>query len=322
MIDPSKSPHTDPVARLERLADRHTPHVDPAFANRLETDLRLAMAETAVRTARPWWQPATALVAVLALVVGGWLALRSSPTTEVVMTAADGAAVEFPDGERIDGVAGLELPDGTRIVIGPDGSAIVGGVVLGAGVEATVVDGYVEITDDGQDDLEDNASIPSSTVPTTNADPVETSASDGVAPTTSTPATSTTQATTSTSRAAERPSSTSRPSERPSTTETIPTTSTTRSPGDETVVELTVEAGRPRQLVLTWIVNGDNGTVVSWDVEVLRGDRRRIVLTITDSASRSAVVERLESEVSYRVIGRDATGEPIVTSAAVPAPPP
>ncbi len=150
-----------PTEDLERLGAEPGPSIDPAFANRLETDLRMAMVDRPAPRVRPWWQPVLVGVAVVLTLVTGGAAIRALSTslsTELVMSAARDTEVILPDGASADGVPGLELPDGTRISVGADGSAVIDGVVLAPGSEAVVVAGRLELL--AADDAERPTSSP------------------------------------------------------------------------------------------------------------------------------------------------------------------
>lgn len=319
----------DPVERLEVMANEAQPSPDPAFANRLETDLRLMMAERSAPARRPWWQPAMALASVALVVIIGWLALASSNGEPVVVNAASDTELILPDGDSIVGTVGAELPDGTRISVGADGSAIIGGVVLDAGSEALVLDGRVVVIEPPPRGLPPattavpSSDRPSSSLSTTSSSgpsdsPTSTDASRASSPASPGPPTSRPPSTDS------GPSTTETTADRSSTTSTTSTsrssTSATTTIG-ELVIDLEVTEDGPSRWSLVWTVTGDRPGIAGWDVEVVDGDRVRVIATLRGASVRSVSVERPDIEVSYRVVARNADGAAVATSGTVAAPP-
>ena len=315
----------DHVTRLEALANREQPGPDAAFANRLESDLRELMHERSAPTPRPWWQPAMALASVAMIVLVGLFILRSTESEFVVVDAATDTQFFSSGGETIAGSAGTELLDGTRIVVGPDGSAVIGGVVLDAGVEAQVVDGRVVV-------VEPLTPPDSPSSPTTSAGGDDrSSTTDSRPPSTrdTNPPTSTDRSSTTNPSATtpttidDRLSTTSTPATDARSTSTTETTNTavTNTAATAFRIDLSVSEDGRTQWSLDWILEGSGPDIAAWDIEVISGDRRRVIATLQGPSVRSVSVERLDVEVSYRVVARGVDGGVVVTSGTVPAPP-
>ena len=155
--------------RLESMSTRPTPPVDPGFGNRLESELRRQFAEPATRRGsimdvllRPGVVVgmAAAVIAVVLIV-----AQRDTPV-DLVMDSAEGTSISIPgQSETIDGVAGLSLPEGSRIVVAPEGSAVVADVVLDGGTTAEIVDGQLELVDVAPETTRPGTTVPGTTDP-------------------------------------------------------------------------------------------------------------------------------------------------------------
>ncbi len=307
--------------RLEAWGNDEPPLVDGAFANRLDSDLR-SMHHGARRPGladapRPIWQPAALALAALFLVVGGVVAFTRTSTDDItlVMAAATETEVVLPDGETVAGSVGLELPDGTQISVGADGSAVIAGVVLEAGTQAVTIDGQLEILVDAG---------PEPTVPD---DPDPTSST--TTPPSTRPTTSTTDGTTSTTtrRSTTTASTTTPPTTGPPPT-TVPTTgpptsvdrpSTTAS-APAVVLDWGERDGRVR---LVWTYAGPDAgpdAVAGWRVTVASGDRSQTLAVLRDPAARAITVERLAVAATYRVIAVDAGGGVVAESNTVLVP--
>lgn len=300
--------------RLEAWGSEDRLVVDGAFANRLEARLReLAAEQHASRPVRPLWQPlALAAVSLLVVVVGVFALTGSSGDDDLlVMGVASDTQVVLPGGDVVVAREGLALSDGTRISVGPDGSAVVGDVVLGADTEAVIADGTVEI-------LVDERST-TSAPPTTAARPATTRLPDDA---TSSPSRdgdgTTTQPTTSTTTS------------RSSTTDGRETTTTSRTATTSTTSERsTTTAARPiveltwtesnGQVQLSWTYAGPD-TFAGWEVVVTSGDRGRTLALLRDPAARSLTVASLDAVVSYRVVALAGDGVTIVESNSVEVP--
>ncbi len=299
--------------RLEQWGNDEQPSVDGAFANRLDSDLR-AMHHSTSETKRPFWQPAVLALAALLVVAGGVFAFTRTRTDDlvVVMAAATETEVVLPDGEIVNGAAGLELPDGTQITVGADGSAVIAGVVLEAGTQAVINDGQLEIRTQ-PDATDSEVTGPSSTVaPTTTTRPSDRD-STTAPPSTRATTSSTRRTTTSTTRRSTTTAVTTPQTTSPPTSADQPSTTT----ADLVVVlEWAERDGRVR---LTWTYAGPD-TLAGWRVTVTSGDRLRTLAVLRDPAARAITVERLDGAASYRVIALDGDGAVIAESNTVAVP--
>ncbi len=293
-----------PTSRLERLGADAGPPIDPAFANRLETDLRMAMADRAQPAARPWWRPVLiGAASLLVLLAAGAAVLRltATPSIELVMTAANDTEVILPDGALADGVAGLELPDGTRISVGSAGQAVVDGVVLPSGSVAVVANGRLELlpttTSTTALDPDESASVPPpSSAPDTTIDAGEDSGGDEGQRSTTTimPTDTTTEPTTVTDPTTDetntgdegdggpptsgQTSTTTTPSTTTSDSRRPTTTSATRPPSTSTTAtdRTTTEATRP-----TSTSEVEAELAVTLDVEAVEDTRLRLTWSLS-----------------------------------------
>lgn len=292
---------------LGDLAATDGPPPDPRFVEQLDARLRVAHAQGVgagrgpAAGARAWWRPVVGVAAALVVAIGvvGAVALRREAPTEVVMTVASDTSVFLEDGP-VPGTSGLVLPDGARIVVGPDGEAVVDGVVLPAGSEAIVVDDRVTLivvdADRAPADDEQRDPPPLSIPPSTRdqaatddtADPDRQTDRTTSSTTTSTPeATDSRPVDSTTTTAGTDP--TRPPTTRPATTTSAPTT--TRS--DRLVLTATpVDDGRIR---LDWTVPADLAPA-GWRVRALAGDREATLLAIRGGDARSATLERAQTD--------------------------
>jgi hypothetical protein len=119
--------------------------------------------ELSVRRARKVRRPALltgAAAAVVVLVIvgaltglyGGGGGGGKGGSDLALVTAVD-TVVILPDGTRIEGARGVELPDGTIIRTGPRGRATIAGVHLGPDSEAVIRDGRVLVVGDDTSEL-------------------------------------------------------------------------------------------------------------------------------------------------------------------------
>ncbi len=329
--------------RLESWGRSPAPEVDGAFANRLETDLRAGGADSATRGFRPGalLRPGF-VVAALILIVGVVVVLRRDTEPVVQMVAADGTTVSIPGAAATRaGAAGLELPEGSRIIVGPEGSAVVAGVVLEAGSTALITDGRVDVVEAGAvRDVEAPDATPPTTTPTTSVAPTTTApaATDDIAPTTIPPTTDRpvtdepSESTTSTTVADDTVRTTTTtvvPDSIPSTTEpgtTVPPT--TKPPADEPVdpppvdvaplrVALEIGPVRNGQATLQWTTTGDTTDVAGWIVRIKRGDSSEIIALLREPDARRLRVAIPDREVQFRVVARDGAGEVLAASRLV-----
>jgi len=324
--------------KLESWGQSATPKVDGAFANRLEADLReLAHNPAPGRFSTGWLLRPGVIMTAVVLVVGAIFIARSDSDRGVQMVSAAGTTVSIPGAASVqDGTAGLDLPDGTRISVGPEGLAVVAGVVLEAGSTATITDGRVDVieagspvdepTTDTRPDTPPDRTAPTTTEPTPGTDRLSTTttvtpdrATD--APTTTAvdrPSDSTTSTivSDSTSSSAPEPETTVAPTTTTTTTEP-PTTAPTDPPVVDTApLEIGLEIGpvRDGRATLRWTVEGDGSEIVGWVVRIRRGDSSEVVTVIRQPDVRRLRVVIPNRNVQYRVIARGADGEVLATS--------
>lgn len=294
----------DLTDRLRRIGSEPGPPPDQAFADGLDSRLRVLHAERAggsTRPAFPTWLPlATVAAAVLVVAVGVSL-LRSSPPAEVVMTVASDTDIYLPGDETTPGVAGLVLPDGARIVVGPEGEAVVDGVVLASGTEAIVVGDHIAVV---ATDEERSAGIQPSTAPSSTegrSTSSTTTIESDRPPVTDRPATTATSTSappsTATSAPSTRPPTTSStvtsstPSSRPTTVTTTSSVSPTTEPPTQPIA-LTASAIGDTRVRLDWVLErGDEPA--GWRVRAAAGDRVVTIVALRDGAARSTTIERL-----------------------------
>ncbi|MEL7156098.1 MAG: hypothetical protein AAFN30_05805 [Actinomycetota bacterium] len=331
-------------SHLEGLGRQSGPAVDPSFADGLDAQLRVARADQhgAVR-GRVWWLAPLVGVAAAALVVVALFLGPRPPELEVVMTAAADTQVIVPGGVSSPAVAGQRLPDGTRIMVGPDGEAVVDGVVLGPGSTAVVVGDRLDVliaapaaggaapagegpadegtqapggetdraeTDGGTDVDRDGAREPdpSTVPPTSEVDGTTPRPTSTPPPTTAPGATSTTSPSTSTTRAS---------TSAPGSTDDPPTSTAT----DPAALVLRVTPARDGRLRLTWTAAPDLPTA-GWRVSTGRGDRVATLVVIRSADARSTTIEQqLDPEAVLWVEALDGEGGVLATSAPVPVPP-
>jgi len=302
----------DVVRRLEQWGTDDQPAADGAYANRLDTDLRDLHRATADRQ-RPIWQPAILAFAAGLIVFAGIFAFMrdSSDDIEVVMGASTRTELVLPGGEIIAAEAGLALPDGTRISVGEDGSAVVADVVLEPGSEAIVTGGRLEI-------LVDERPSPPELDPsdTTQPEPRPTTTTRPPADETTTTLPSTRPADTSTDRTTSTtpPRSTTTSATTPQTS-TPPTstdrTTTTTAPDPAVELSWIERDGRVR---LSWTYVGPD-SLTGWQVTTTSGDRTRTLAVLRDPSARAITVERVgDASVTYRVSARDSGGAIIAES--------
>jgi hypothetical protein len=81
-----------------------------------------------------------ALALVVALLVWSIVEAAHEPS-QLRLSEAAGVTVELPDGDTVEGLAGLALPDGAVVRTGETGFAQAGETTLGPDQQATVDDG-------------------------------------------------------------------------------------------------------------------------------------------------------------------------------------
>ena len=309
--------------RLDHLRDDAGPGPDPSFAQRLEADLRshayFASGGEAPRGRRPvllrpgFVLGALVLVAFAAMVV---ITQLDDGGETLAIDDSAGATVTLPSGERLAGADGVELPDGTIVDVGLDGFALIDGIVVPGGAQATIVDGIVELV-----------AVPSPTAAPTAAPPtpqptVEPAPTSTVEPE-SRPAPTATPAPTPdpTATPAPTPTPTAEPTPTPEperTPEPRPTATTRPEPTPPVVVDPQVVLERenlgPQRSLLAWTVSPDD-RVLGFHVRVRRGDTVRTAAVIREPGVRELTVERPERDrVFYRVLAIGEGGEVLARS--------
>ncbi|MFT7598132.1 MAG: hypothetical protein ACI8TP_001053 [Acidimicrobiales bacterium] len=267
--------------RLESLGSERGPDVDGAFANRLEADLRLAMADRTGSTRRPLWQPVLAGAAALLAIVVGVAVLANSgsngvdiePATSVLNTDVATTAGSAVDPTAVDS----DSDD--------DGSP----TTSGSGPTATAERG----SDSGDGRSDGSTTSPETTRPTGGAG----NTTVPVGPTTSLDPTSVPERTTTTSA--------TRSTDGPATTTPMSIGLTLSSAGDTT-------------LRLDWELVGDVAHA-GWRVEAIAGDRTTTILVLRDAGARTATIERIAGRVGYRVSAVDIDGNKLGSSETVTA---
>ena len=325
--------------RLDALSRRETPMVDPAFADGLESDLR-AMAATSARPSllamvlRP-----SVVVAALAILAGVAFFVSRPDAARLEFAAAEGTSVSIPGSPEVSaGVVGQPIPDGTRITVGPDGSATVGGVILDPGTVAIVVNGVVEVIElpptttlvpDGSSTTvaptEEPTESTTSAAPTTSTPTTEaptTRAPDGGEPTTTEPTGSTAAPTTTEAVAATTTTTPASPTTttEPPTSSSAPTTTSVpaREPATPTIT-LSINVGENGRALLEWTVDGDADQIAGWVVRRGRGDDAMPAAVIRRPEARRQRVDLPDRNVAWMVVARNAEGEVIARSNIVRA---
>jgi hypothetical protein len=323
--------------RLDSLGEGQVPPVDGAFANRLEADLRASTFEPkSNRFSLGWLLRPGVLVAAAVAVIGGIFVASIDSDPQLQMTAAQGTTVSIPGSTAFQsGAAGLVLPDGTRIDVGPGGSAIVAGVVLEANSSALVVAGKVEITNTGTPLASPDTNAPQAP-PSTRAKPSTTPPTRAPSPTTSLPSSDNTEpaATATTETPAPRPTSTTVVRDVPTPTTSLapvrttlpppPTTALAPSPATQpapptiepTPLTISIEMGpiRNRQSTIRWSVEGDTQAIAGWTVSTRQGDTRSVLANLRQPRARQLRVAITVRPIQFRVSARSADGAVLARS--------
>jgi len=126
------SPRPEFVAGLEKkvlaqAAPRRPTALAPLIATRRRPRILPIMSAAA----------AIAAAVVLTGALAGWFG-RGAPHHPLALAVAVDTVVVMPDGTSMQGVNGLELPDGTVVRTGPNGHVSAGTVDLGPGLEGIV----------------------------------------------------------------------------------------------------------------------------------------------------------------------------------------
>ena len=269
--------------RLESISTRPTPPVDPGFGNRLESELRRRFAEPATRRGSIMdvlFRPgvvvgmAAAVIAVVLIV-----AQRDIPV-DLVMDSAEGTSISIPgQSETIDGVAGLSLPEGSRIVVAPEGSAVVADVVLDGGTTAEIVDGQLELVDVAPETTRPGTTVPGTTIPGSLVP-------ESTVPDTTTPETTVPQTTVPKTTVPE----TTVPATVSPTTVPIDTRSTTtQAPGSGVLipVRLTLEPTDDARAVLRWQIRAESEDEIAyWTIRARSNEVTRTVAVVRQANVR------------------------------------
>jgi hypothetical protein len=328
--------------RLESMALDPVGPVDAGFADQLDVRLRTVYVEQYGATrVRSSWRPALVgglALTLVALAAAAALTLGRSPEVAVVLTTASDTSVIFPGDQATSASDGLRLTDGTRIVVGDDGEAVINGVVLGPGTEALVVGDQIDVVATGSDrsvtdseEMElDGYRDDRSATPTTRR-PGDSSAvaNDRTSIERETDRDHSDQpddvgrGTTSTTET--RPRSTTLPATTiPSTDPTRSTTSTTGPTTSVAVdqrpdqLELTVTPTDRSRLRLEWSLNREVTGIAGWRVRVENGDRPATVVAIRDEAARTTTVEQsVAAGNRIWIEALDVDGQVLVASAPI-----
>ncbi|MBT8240666.1 MAG: hypothetical protein KJN63_05515, partial [Acidimicrobiia bacterium] len=196
------------------------------------------------------------------------------------------STVILPDGTELDSPTSLDLPDGTRIEVGADGSAEVDSVILDAGSVAEIVDGRLEILSQPTDTT--TSTIRSTTAPTTSTPP--SSGPSSTAPPTPVRETSTSSVDRTTSTPTTRP------------TDSLPV---------EVDIRLTATQTTRSEVALEWTVTATE-RIGGWEVQLRDGERTTTIARLRDPRARRLVVTRPDLDSPrYVVIGLDRNGNPV-----------
>ncbi|MCP5027249.1 MAG: hypothetical protein GY929_13295 [Actinomycetia bacterium] len=313
----------DPRDRLADLGSTEAPPPDPVFAERLEQRLR-SVATVSPTPATPpprrgrWTglvlrpSVAVAIIALIGIVGATVFRASDSPDEVLALTAARSSTMVLPDGTEIAAMAGLEVPDGAIIEVGPDGAVTIGGIDYQAGTILEITDGRVRTISDRPDDQPTDRPAPP---PTSGPERVvdQPSVTDRPSPPpTNAPVSPPLASTAPPSSAVDRPPAS------PSSTSTAPTTVIT-APA-VTLEAVGLAEGRWR---LVWSISGDT-SITGWVVRGAAGDPApdprgpagRLVASLRESAQRELVVRPPAdaAEVAYVVEARGADGTLLATS--------
>ena len=310
--------------RLGAWGDERGPDVDPAFAQRLEADLRSAAyfapraGATPPRRRHPLLRPGFVLGALVlvALASAVLLARTGGDGTDVlVIEETGGATVTLPGGSSMPATDGTELPDGTIVEVSPAGFAVIGGIVLPPDSRALIIDGVVELLDVTPESTPTAA--PSATPTSTPDVQIE------VPPIGVTPEPEPTQRPQLEPAPTTRPTPTARPQPTPTTRPTAtpeprPTTSPAPDPTPTVAPEpeITLERSNigPQRARLAWAVT-DAESVRRFEVRIRRGDTIRTAAVLRRPDARQLVVERPERDrVFYRVLAIGEDGQVLARS--------
>ncbi len=139
---------------LRAAGSRRTPALAPAFLAagdaRFGAALPLAVVETRSRRERrraPALLTGAAAATVVLVLAGALTGVYGGPAADADLALEDAAntIVMLPDGNTIDGVRGVNLPNGAIVLTGAHGRAAAGDVELGPGLEAVVDAGRLRL---------------------------------------------------------------------------------------------------------------------------------------------------------------------------------
>lgn len=318
--------------RLESMSTRPTPPVDPGFGNRLESELRRQFAEPATGRGSIMdvlFRPgvvvgmAAAIIAVVLIV-----AQRDTPV-DLVMDSAEGTSISIPgQSETIDGVAGLSLPEGSRIVVAQEGSAVVADVVLDGGTTAEIVDGQLNLVDVAPETTRPGTTVPGTTLPGSqvpDSTAPDTTTSETTAPTTMLPdsigPSSTVPQTTvpkTTVPETTVPETTVPATVSPTTVPVDTRSTTTQAPGSDVLipVRLTLEPTDNARVVLRWQIRAESEDEVAyWTIRARSNEVTRTVAVVRQANVRVLRLALPDQPTAYRVLGHSAEGALVAASA-------
>jgi hypothetical protein len=139
---------------LHVAGNRRTPEIAPAFLAagdaRFGALLPLAVVEPRSRRERrraPAVLTGAAAATVVLVLAGALTGVYGGPAADADLALEDAAntIVMLPDGNTIDGVRGVTLPNGAIVLTGAHGRAAAGDVELGPGLEAVVDAGRLRL---------------------------------------------------------------------------------------------------------------------------------------------------------------------------------
>ena len=128
---------------LHDLGSSPVPPPSQAFADNLESDLRVLVANSSAASFGPrfgrWPATIAALGFTVAVVVFALVSLNSGPT-EIYIGPVSDAEVILPTGERFAASPGVALPEGALVITGEAGSVTIGDKEFGPNSNVLVVD--------------------------------------------------------------------------------------------------------------------------------------------------------------------------------------
>ena len=318
--------------RLESMSTRSAPPVDPDFGNRLESELRRQLAEPATRRGSMWdvlLRPGVLVGTAAAVIAVVFIVAQRDTPVDLVMGSAEGTSISIPgESETIDGVAGLSLPEGSRIVVAQEGSAVVADVVLDGGTIAQIVDGQLELVDVAPETTRPRTSVPGTSIPgstdpasrapdttipeVTNPDTTvpRTTVPDSIGPSPTVPQTTVPKTTV--------PETTVPDTVSPTTVPVDIRPTTTQAPVSDVLipVRLTVEPTDNARVALRWQIRAESEDQVAyWTIRARSNETTRTVAVVRQANVRVLRVASPDQPTGYRVLGHSADGELVAASA-------